>query len=413
MSITQTLAMAFKAIAGNKLRSFLTMLGIIIGVAAVITLVAVTQGQNDMYMMMMDAQGANRIDMYMYINNSKTLKSITEYAENEVGKRLVGMTPLTQDSVTLKYRTKNMQNVSVYFGSEQYSLCTSKNISAGRDISENDIKNRARVCVIGEAVRKNFFGAMSPIGQTIKIGNNWSQSYQPYTVVGVYQGKFGGKLNTDDQMILVPYTLQLRLLGYERGDSQFALRAVDSDAAKSFVEDITNFANTKVDPNREMFQAYANAQYQEQMENQTAQQSIMMAIIAGISLLVGGIGIMNIMLVTVTERTREIGIRMAIGARRRDIIGQFLIEASVVSAIGGLIGIAAGYFGAAVLGSVMLAPLATSPWMPSAAADMVVTPGLPLVVGAFLFSVVLGILFGLYPANKASKLQPVEALRTQ
>lgn len=149
------------------------------------------------------------------------------------------------------------------------------------------------------------------------------------------------------------------------------------------------------------------------MENQTAQQSIMMAIIAGISLLVGGIGIMNIMLVTVTERTREIGIRMAIGARRRDIIGQFLIEASVVSAIGGLIGIAIGYFGAAVLGSVMLAPLATSPWMPSAAADMVVTPGLPLVVGAFLFSVVLGIVFGLYPANKASKLQPVEALRTQ
>lgn len=413
MSITQTLTMAFKAIGGNKLRSFLTMLGIIIGVAAVITLVAVTQGQNDMYMMMMDSQGANRIDMYMYANNSGTIKSITEYAEKEVGKRLVGITPLTQDNATLKYRTKSMQNCTVYFGSEQFGLCTSKNISAGRDVSKTDIKNRARVCVIGEAVRKNFFGAMSPIGQTIKIGNPWSQSYQPYTVIGVYQGKFGGKLNTDDQMILVPYTLQLRLLGYERGDSQFALRAVDSDAAKSFVEDITNFANTKISSDREMFQAYANAEYQEQMESQTAQQSIMMAIIAGISLLVGGIGIMNIMLVTVTERTREIGIRMAIGARRRDIIGQFLIEASVVSAIGGLIGIAFGYFGAAVLGSIMLAPLATSPWMPTAAAEMVVTPSLPLVVGAFLFSVVLGIVFGLYPANKASKLQPVEALRTQ
>ena len=213
-------------------------------------------------------------------------------------------------------------------------------------------------------------------------------------------------------MVLVPNTLQMRIMGWE-DNSSYAMRATDTDAAKSFTDDITAFANTKIDPNNDYFQAYANAQFQEQMQSATDQQSITMAIIAGISLLVGGIGIMNIMLVTVTERTREIGIRMAIGARRRDIIGQFLIEASVVSAIGGLFGIGLGYFGAAVLGNIMLAPVASSPWMPAAAADMVVSPSLPLVIGAFLFSVVLGIVFGIYPANKASKLQPVEALRTQ
>ncbi|MCB6366839.1 ABC transporter permease [Intestinibacillus massiliensis] len=412
MSITQTLAMAFKAIGNNKLRSFLTMLGIIIGVAAVITLVSVTQGQSQMYMMQMEAQGANRIDMYFYVNSSKARDAILDYAEKEVGKRIVAITPMSQNQVTLKYRTKNMNDVRISFGNEQYGLCTSNNISAGRDISKSDVKNRARVCVIGEAVRKNFFGAMSPIGQTIKIGNSWSQSYQPYTVIGVYNGKFGGKLNTDDQMVLVPNTLQMRIMGWE-DNSSYAMRATDTDAAKSFTDDITAFANTKIDPNNDYFQAYANAQFQEQMQSATDQQSITMAIIAGISLLVGGIGIMNIMLVTVTERTREIGIRMAIGARRRDIIGQFLIEASVVSAIGGLFGIGLGYFGAAVLGNIMLAPVASSPWMPAAAADMVVSPSLPLVIGAFLFSVVLGIVFGIYPANKASKLQPVEALRTQ
>lgn len=413
MSIRQTLAMAFKAIANNKMRSFLTMLGIIIGVAAVITLVAVTQGQSDMYVMMMDAQGANRIDMFMRVDSSSAYDAIMDYAESEVGDRLVGLTPMTQGSVTLKYRTKSMENVNASFGNEQYSLCTANTIAAGRDLTKMDLKNRSRVCVIGETIRKNFFGAMSPIGQKIKISDSSSHSFQSYTIVGVYNGKFGGKLNTDDQMILVPNTLQLRLLGYEIDSSMFALRAKDSDSAKSFAEDMQAFANTRIDPDREMVDVSANAQYQEQMESQTAQQSIVMGIIAGISLLVGGIGIMNIMLVTVTERTREIGIRMAIGARRRDIIGQFLIEASVVSAIGGLIGIAIGYFGAAVLGSLMLTPLTASPWMPSAAADLVVLPSLPLVIGAFLFSVILGIIFGIYPANKASKLQPVDALRTQ
>ena len=161
------------------------------------------------------------------------------------------------------------------------------------------------------------------------------------------------------------------------------------------------------------FDAYSDSQYQEQQESAAQQDALLMGGVAMISLLVGGIGIMNIMLVSVTERTREIGIRMAIGAKRRDIISQFLIEAASVSCCGGIIGIIIGCFGSAIMGNIMLSKqLSEQSWMPEVE-QFTVLPSPMLIVGAFLFSALLGIIFGIYPANKASKLQPVEALRTQ
>ncbi len=407
MSFMRTIAMALKAIRKNKIRSVLTMLGIIIGVASVITLVATIQGIQQMQNLMMEAMGVNRIDMSIWTNSSRTRESVVEYCEDAVGQDLLAIAPTAQNQMEVKYRTKTMQNTNVYFSNEQYGLCTSQSMAAGRDLTLVDIKNRARVCVIGEAVKKNFFGAMSPMGQSIKLGG---QSYQ---VIGVYKGKFGGKLNTEDQMILVPYTLQKRLTGME-DTSNYVMRGKNTEQTKAFIEQLTAFAQTKIPPDsaNEYFYAYSNDQYQEQNQQQYNMMSLVAGSVAGISLLVGGIGIMNIMLVSVTERTREIGIRMAIGARRRDIIGQFLIEAGAVSACGGLIGIAIGVFGTAMLGGIAVRYLLSSPYMPDIP-SMVVLPSMPLVLGAFLFSAMLGVIFGLYPANKASKMQPVEALRTQ
>lgn len=407
MSFMRTIAMALKAIRKNKIRSILTMLGIIIGVASVITLVATIQGVQQMQNLMMEAMGVNRIDMYMWSNNTRAQESILQYCEKAVGNELLAITPTAQNSLDIKYRTKTMNNTNVYFGNENYGLCTSQTLAAGRSFTKADLKNRSRVCIIGEAVKKNFFGAMSPIGQSIKLNG---QSYQ---VVGVFKGKYGGKLNTDDQMVLVPYTLQRRILGYE-DTSSYAMRAKDTRSTTAFIDALTNFANTKIPPdgNDGYFYAYSNDQYQEQNQQQSNMMSLIAGSVAGISLLVGGIGIMNIMLVSVTERTREIGIRMAIGARRRDIIGQFLIEAGAVSACGGLIGILIGVFGSATLGGIAVRSLLASPYMPEMP-DMIILPSMPLVLGAFLFSAMLGVIFGLYPANKASKMQPVEALRTQ
>ncbi len=405
MSIIQTLTMAFKSILNNKIRSILTMLGIIIGVASVITLVASIQGLQQVERLSSEAMGVNRIDMYMYISSSKTREAIIEYCSKSMGDELLGMTPNVSTSMPISYRTKNMRDIRLNFGNEQYTVCASQSIAAGRGLLQSDIKNRARVCVIGETVRKNFFGAMSPLDKEIKING------QTYRVVGVYKGKYGGKLNTDDAMVLLPHTLQQRVMGWE-DNSSYILRGRDTKTVKAFIESMTTFANARINPNYDYFGIYSNDQYQEQSQQQYTMMSLVAGGVAGISLLVGGIGIMNIMLVSVTERTREIGIRMAIGARRRDIIGQFLIEAGVVSAVGGLLGIAFGFLGSAALGGLIVGQVVNSPWMPDIP-SLTILPSAPLVLGAFLFSALLGIIFGLYPANKASKMQPVDALRTQ
>lgn len=415
MNIRQTLLMAFKSITNNKLRSFLTMLGIIIGVGSVIALVSITQAQTNITIAQMFANGANRIDMSIpYDTTSKQREQIEAFCKTALGKDLSAFSPSSQSSMTLKYRGKSMDSTQTFFGNEQYGECIASSLSAGRTFSVAEVENGARVCIIGEAVRKQFFGALSPVGQNIRIGDPWLQNYQTYKVVGVYDGKYKGQLNTPDQMVLVPYTHQLRLTGWENNQN-YVMAAKDADSSISFSEALTTYGNKiyPIDPNMgwSQFSVQSNQQSQEQLQGFANQSSIMMGGIAGISLLVGGIGIMNIMLVTVTERTREIGIRMAIGARRRDIIGQFLVESASVSACGGIVGIIAGYFVAQTLGSALLAPIMNQPGMIDV--DISVGPNLPIVIGAFIFSVLLGIVFGLYPANKASKMQPVDALRTQ
>lgn len=415
MNWMQTVRMAFKSILNNKVRSILTMLGIIIGVASVIAIVASIQGTSKLQRLQYEALGVNRIDVYGWGAKSRDWEDFEEYLDTELADKVAAWSPQTQyydwQSDGIQYRSQKLSNDNgytyMYFGNQDYGEVTSHTISAGRDISEADCTSRSRVCVIGETIRKYFFGAMSPLGQKIRIGG------KSFEIIGVYEGKFDGKLNTEDQLIVMPYTLQNSMMSMSGiSDKQYVIKA----ATREDISELTStllpeFMQSRCEANGGYFSAYSNSEWQEQSESSTNMLALLGGGVAGISLLVGGIGIMNIMLVSVTERTREIGIRMAIGARKRDIVGQFLVEAAVVSCCGGVIGIIVGCFLSAILGNMLLAQMQDG-YMP-AVEQFTVLPSIGLIIGAFLFSALLGIIFGLYPANKASNLQPVDALRTQ
>ena len=410
--------MSVQAILAHKMRSVLTMLGIIIGVASVIAIVASIQGTTKLQRLQYEAMGANRIDVYAWGAKNKDWKDFEEYLDSL--DEVAAWSPQSQywdwQNGGVQYRSKKMDSNSsdngylqMYFVNEHYGEVTSMSISAGRDLTEADCKSRARVCVIGETLRKYFFGAMSPIGQELRIGG------KSFEIVGVYAGKYGGKLNTNDQMLIMPYTLQSLMMSSQgMSDHQYIIKAENAEDIQTLTEQtLPEFMQPRCEVNGGYFSAYSNSQSQKQQEASSNLMALLGGGIASISLLVGGIGIMNIMLVSVTERTREIGIRMAIGARKRDIIGQFLVEAAVVSCCGGIIGIVLGCFASAVLGRFMLArQLQQNMYLPNVE-QFTVLPSVGLVLGAFLFSALLGIIFGLYPANKASNLQPVDALRTQ
>ncbi len=391
MNIFQPISMAIKSIINNKMRSALTMLGIVIGVASVITLVAVMQGAQKI-MLEQNALwgGVNQIELGYWGQDTKIGQQIFDYAEEELGHLIVGITPTERQSFMTKYKTKTHES-NVYFASDSFDEVKNLKLVEGRSITKGDVENRLRVCVIGGVIKETYFGAMSPIGQTIQIkGLN-------YEVIGVYESRFDNEVWSEDNMISVPSTMQRELAG-TKTSSQFIAKGVDADSTTEYVEKIQEYARPLL-RNEWDFQAYTNVEWQEQSEETGRQLTLVAGGVGGISLVVAGIGIMNIMLVTVTERTREIGIRMAIGARRRDIILQFLVEAASVSALGGIIGIALGAGGSAVLSAYAL--------------RQVVLPELSLIIGSFIFSAAFGMIFGLYPANKASKLQPVDALRTQ
>ena len=408
--------MAFKSILGNKGRSFLTMLGIIIGIASVMTIVSTVNGMNQQSLKQFEAMGTNKIEVSAYLYNGQNpFDSLYDYC-NSLGSDLVlGVTPNAQFNATVVYGSKsskameknqeNMwngdgtQNSSValpptlYFGSDQYAVCNNFQIAAGRDLSNIDIKNYNQVCILGARAAQNFFNYANPVGQTMQVNG------LPFTVVGVYAEKDPDSSWSMDNLIVFPYTLS-RTLNPGSQMNDFVVKAASNDAAVEATSRISGFLSGLTN-NGNSGWGYANSnnQWQNSQNEYTTMISMVLGGIAAISLLVGGIGIMNIMLVTVTERTREIGIRRAIGAERSSIVTQFLIEAAMLCGIGGVIGIAIGTAGTRIAGKLLM--------------KITIWPSLGITLCAFLLSVVLGILFGIYPAAKASKLQPVEALRAE
>ena len=414
MNILQAFKMAWKSIAGKKGRSALTILSIFIGIAAVMTIVSVMEGMKEEMMKQLNAMGSNRLTVYMYswMYNADGndispdyFPDLYDYCQS-MKETVVGVTPNRQANATVVYGTKNSANMetkydeqwnlisgppTIYFGSDQYSACSNLTLAKGRDLAYLDMQNYNQVCVIGAEAAKIFFGTVDPVGKEVKINGN------KFTVVGVYapRGEEGeNSINQMDNIFVIPYTMT-RLLG--GSVDQYTVKVRSSEDMTEVTSRLGGFLKGLIPQGTGGYDVYNEGQWQ-QYQNETMNTiSMVLGGIAAISLLVGGIGIMNIMLVTVTERTREIGIRRAIGAQRASIVTQFLIEAGMLCGMGGVVGIAVGTAGSVVVSRLMY--------------QMTVYPPVWVGLAAFALSVALGVLFGSYPAIKASKLQPVEALR--
>ena len=404
MNFVQSFKLAFKSIATKKTRSFLTMLGIIIGVASVVIMVSVVQGQNRKNMEYFEKMGDNKISVYAYqwYNTAGDISQLLYNYCLGMQDLVLGITPDIEsyNEMTIKYGAKTFSNqnwaswkdrMSVKLGSDQYGVCNNYQLGGGRELSFLDIDKANQVCVLGSGAKEKLFDFVDPVGESILING------QSFLVVGWYKSMELEGREDMDNIIVLPYTFN-RTLNNNSQIEAYVVKARSAEATTQAMTKITAYLSGFINQDNGYYNVYSDNNYAEDLKNQNAMQAMVLGGIAAISLLVGGIGIMNIMLVTVTERTREIGIRKAIGAQRKSIITQFLIEAAVICGIGGIIGILVGYIGTLIAGKFLLD-------------GMILWPGTGITIGAFAFSVVLGILFGLYPAIKASGLQPVEALR--
>ena len=413
MNLWQAFKMAFKSISMKKTRSFLTMLGIIIGVASVVIMVSVVQGQNRQTMEMFEKLGANKITVQAYgyyDTNNETSQKLYDYCLT-MSDLVEGITPDVEinETATVQYGAKTIRindwnngnydwqtAMHIKLGSDQYGVCNNYTLAGGREMSYLDVEKTNAVCVLGAGAKEALFDFTDPVGEYITING------QPFKVVGYYEAVDLEGWNELDNIIVLPYTFNRSMNNNYNIDS-YVVKAKSAQATVEAMTKLDAFLNglfpMNADGNRDNGSFYVNSNNSsaEQVQSQSNMQSLVLGAIAGISLLVGGIGIMNIMLVTVTERTREIGIRKAIGAERRSIIVQFLIEAAMICGIGGLFGIGVGYIGTLIVGKLSFNTI------------LIPSPGVTL--GAAAISVALGIIFGMYPAIKASGLQPVVALR--
>jgi putative ABC transport system permease protein len=404
MDLVAIIRIAMRALARNKLRSILTMLGIIIGVGAVIAMVSVGQGAQQQAQQQIAAMGSNMLfvqsgtvnrgGMRMGWGATKTLVYDDMLAILRECPSVKAAAPGSQATAQVVFGNDNWAtNLN---GTEpQYFDIRSWPIAEGSSFTQDDVNMAANVAVIGETVRKNLFGATDPIGQTVRINN------LPFKVVGLLtpKGTSAAMGQDQDDTILIPITtLQKKVTGQD-WLRWIMVSAVSKDASYAAQQQITALLRDRhrIRPGQDDDFFVRNLADVADLADQNARLfTILLASIASISLIVGGIGIMNIMLVSVTERTREIGIRMAIGATETDVQQQFLIEAVVLSVVGGAIGILSGMGASYLITQTLGWPVLVSP---------------TAIVAAVLFSMAVGIFFGFYPARKAARMDPIEALR--
>ena len=385
--IYQSLKMALKAIGGNKMRSFLTILGVVIGVVAIVVLVAIAQGANASVVSRIESMGTNLISVNIRARwqNPITLEDLRNLSGTE---GIENVAPIVNVSGTVKAGVTTYDDGSILGTTPGYDQIRNYTVQLGRFLKDPDIDNRSFVAVIGTEAATEMFGTVRVVGETFTL-NGYT-----FTVVGVLEEMGSTIAGSGDNLILIPFTLAGRLFS-QRGISSFYVSAASSQEVTSAQEAVTAYLKT-VFSTSSQYSVYNQTEMLSTLSETTATLTLMLGGIAAISLLVGGIGIMNIMLVSVSERTREIGIRKAIGAARGNILMQFLIEALVVSLMGGLLGLGIATAACYFLGPVLSMTLTISPMVSAVA------------IG---FSVFIGVVFGLYPANKASKLRPIDALR--
>ena len=404
MNFGQSFRLAVKSLMTSKMRSLLTMLGIIIGVAAVIIITSLGNGMQNYMNDQFEEMGSNLVQAQVYLTGSSLdVKADDMYALVEkYPQYLSGVTPYNSVQGTVRQGSDEFKRTSVYGVGETFynvnknTIMTGSSLGKGRFLSYVDVEREMAVCVIGSYLEQEAFGG-DALGKTLTV------SGAPFTVVGVLDQSGDSSEGSSDDCIYIPYTQANRL-----GGSQWYVLYMFTSTDRS-----TAAAAKGIVENR-LFKAYHDTDYYvvltsaEMMDAMDSMVNLLMAIltlIAAISLLVGGIGIMNIMLVSVTERTREIGIRKSLGAKQRNIRWQFIIEAGTTSAIGGVIGIGLGILCANILTFVLGAIVGTG------SADFHAIPTASGIAVAFGVSVAIGVLFGYLPANKAAKLNPIDALR--
>ncbi|MEJ2486595.1 MAG: ABC transporter permease [Anaerolineales bacterium] len=406
MRLAQPVIEALESLAANKLRSGLTILGIVIGVAAVIAMLAVGRGAEAEITGSIEGIGTNLIFVFRGgsedVRNPKplTLGDADALADPFAAPSVANVAPMLQGSAEVSFSGERV--ITTISGvTPDYSIVRNWGVTEGEFVDEGDLLGRSSVAMIGVDVADKLFGRTSGlVGETIRIEG------QPFRVIGVMEEKGGGSFGSEDDVVFIPMTTaQARLLRRSTQDRVdiIMVSAISPDAVQQAGEEISQIlrARHRTAIGQDDFTILNQQDFLETAATITNVITIFLGGVAGISLLVGGIGIMNIMLVSVIERTREIGLRKAMGARKRDILVQFLVESSLLSLFGGILGILLGWGIAAVVGRI------------AAASNTPLSPmiGLDSVLLATIFSTAVGLFFGLYPANRAASLEPVEALR--
>ena len=397
----ESFLMAWASLIANKMRSILTMLGIIIGVAAVIALVSIGNGvkqdiQNSISSLgsnlLMVMPGAPRTPGVRPSQGSMKSLKVSDYQAISKLDGVKAASPYTANSYVTIYQSKNW-TTTVSGVSSNFQDVNNWTMAEGRFISSKNVENRERVAVVGQTVVKNLFAGEDPVGKEIRVKNI------PFRVIGVLNSKGNGTMGNDqDGVIFIPYTTAMeRVEGVDYLRMVYVVASDDNgiDRLQSDIENLLRVRHSIKDTNLDDFNIQNMKSIMETMEQTTGTLTLFLGAVAAISLVVGGIGIMNIMLVSVTERTREIGIRKALGATYFVIVTQFLIEAVVISLMGGLIGIALGIGASKLIGL---------------ASGMSTVISVPTIVLSFAFSMAIGLVFGIYPARKAAKLNPIDAL---
>ncbi len=401
MTIWATMRIAFKALYANKMRTILTMLGIIIGVASVITMVSIGQGVSKSVEDNISALGTNLLTISPSmiktggVQSTAGVQTLTVEDSEAIASEcdlVAFVSPMVRRNMQIVFGNQNW-NTSVYGVSYNYSQIRNWDVEQGEFFTEQDVKGSSKVCVIGTTIAENLFENESPIGQVLRVQK------VPFRVVGVLQSKGTGMGGDQDDCMMVPYTTALSRISRMKHIQSIVCSVANEDQTENAISEITSLLRQRhhiLDGNEEDFTIRSQADISEMMAETTGMLTLFLSAIAFISLLVGGIGIMNIMLVSVTERIREIGIRMALGARGSDVLKQFLFESMALSLIGGTIGIISGVVCSQIVSNILKLQTLIS---------------VEAIVIAFIFSAGVGMFFGFYPAWQASKLDPIEALR--
>ena len=397
----ESFLMAWASLIANKLRSLLTMLGIIIGVAAVIALVSIGNGVKQDIEDSISSLGSNLLVVMPGAprtpgvrpsqGSMKSLK-ISDYEAIAKLEGVKAASPMTNGSYVVIYQNKNW-TTSVAGVNANFQDVNNWTMTSGRFFSDKNVQNRERVAVVGQTVVKNLFADEDPVGKEIRVKNI------PFRVIGVLKSKGNGTMGNDqDDTVLIPYTTSMeRVEGIDYLRRVYVVAKDDEgiDRLQADIENLLRVRHNIKDTNLDDFNIQNMKSIMETVAQTTGTFTLFLGAVAAISLVVGGIGIMNIMLVSVTERTREIGVRKALGATYSVIVTQFLIEAVVISLMGGFIGIAFGIGASKVIGMV---------------SGMSTVVSVPTIIMSFAFSMAIGLIFGIYPARKAAKLNPIDAL---